>query len=137
MRILFDTNIILDLLLDRTPFSQDAVALIEQVEMGILTGVLCATTITTIDYLICKAIGKEKARIELEKLMSMFDIAPVNRLVLETALHNGLNDFEDAVIYESAFHHGVQAIISRNLKDFKNIELPVYTAKQFLLINGS
>lgn len=134
MRILLDTNIILDLLLDRHPFAQDAIQLVQMIEMDRLQGYLCATTITTLDYLACKVIGKEKARVEIKKLLILFEIASVNRTVLEKALLSSIKDFEDVVIYEAAFHSGIQAIVTRNIKDFQKVELPIYTAKQFLTL---
>lgn len=134
MRVLFDINIILDVLLDRHPFAEDAISLMQMVESGDLQGCLCATTITTLDYLMCKVIGKEKARTEIKKLLILFEIAAMNRTVLEKALVNPIKDFEDAVIYEAAFHHGVHAIVTRNIKDFHKVALPVYTAKQLLAL---
>ena len=101
MRILFDTNVVLDVLLDRKPFSLASAKLFSKVESGELSGYVCATTITTIHYLARKAIGLESAAQEIEKLMKLFEIAPVNRAVLDSALSSGFSDFEDAVIHES------------------------------------
>lgn len=134
MRVLLDTNIILDLLLDRHPFSEDAFHLIQMIESGKLQGYLCATTITTLDYLICNVLGRAKAHAEIKKLLALFEIASVNRIILEEALTNSLKDFEDAVLYEAAIHHGAQAIVTRNTKDFNLVKLPTYTAKQFLAL---
>ena len=62
MRVLFDTNVVLDLLLARQPHVETAAALVARVERGELTGCLCATTVTTIFYLASKAVGAEAAR---------------------------------------------------------------------------
>ena len=132
MKILFDTNVILDLLLDRQPFSVEAIQLVQNVEMGLLIGYLSATTITTLQYLAYKVIGKEKANQEIKKLFTLFEIAPVNRIVLENALHSVFHDFEDAVLYEAAHHQGIQAIVTRNVKDFTHAKIPVYNPKQLL-----
>ena len=134
MRILIDTNVILDMLLDREPFSNYAGILISQIEKGKLTGLLCATTITTIYYLINKTLSKKEADKSLDLLFSLFEIAPVNRIVLETAKDLKFKDFEDAVIYASAIHSNVDAVITRNIKDFKMKEIPVYEPVEFLKI---
>ncbi len=134
MRILVDTNVILDLLLDREPFSNHAGILISHIEKGKLTGLLCATTITTIYYLISKSLSKEEADKSLDLLFSLFEIAPVTRIVLETAKNLDFKDFEDAVIYSSAIHSNVDAVITRNVKDFKMEEIPVYEPDEFLKI---
>ena len=60
MNVLFDTNVILDLLLEREPFVRDAQALVSRVERGEIVGLLCATTVTTLHYLLCKSLGKRK-----------------------------------------------------------------------------
>ena len=61
MKILFDTNVILDVLLDREPFSSIAAKLFSRVETGEITGYVCATTITTLHYLTRKVVGDELA----------------------------------------------------------------------------
>lgn len=126
MKILFDTNIILDLLLDRAPFADAAAELFAKVEDGTIVGYLCGTTVTTIHYLTAKVVGSVRAKNEVGKLLSLFEVAPVNRAILESALNAGFADFEDAVIHEAADHSGAEAIVTRNLKDFKKSRVAVY-----------
>ena len=126
MRILFDTNIVLDLLLDRAPFADAAAELFAKVEDGTIVGYLCGTTVTTIHYLTSKVVGNDRAKDEIGKLLSLFEVAPVNRAVLESALKAGFADFEDAVIHEAACHAGAEAIVTRNLKDFKKSRITVH-----------
>lgn len=132
MKILFDTNIVLDLMLDRKPFSISAAHLFSKVENGQLTGFLGATTITTIFYIASKSIGKIQAQDEIHKLLVLFDIAPVNRVVLENALKSGISDFEDAVLYESAKFVNATGIVTRNTSDFKGVILKIYTPEDLL-----
>lgn len=134
MRILFDTNIVLDVLMDRMPFSDDAAELFSKVEDGTVIGYLCGTTITTIYYLAAKTIGTARAQEEIRKMLSMFEVAPVNRHVLESALVADFIDFEDAVIHEAACHVGAEAIITRNQKDFKKSCISVYTSEEMARI---
>ena len=134
MNVLFDTNVILDVLLDREPFSTDAAILLAKVEWSDIIGFACATTITTIHYLSTKMLGPQAASRHIESLLALFVIAPVNRLVLENAFAAKFSDFEDAVLHEAAVHAGVQHIVTRNIKDFKNASLPVYEPKDFLSI---
>ncbi len=132
MNVLLDTNVILDVLLDREPFSTDAAILLAKVERSEIIGFACATTITTIHYLSTKMLGPKAAARHIESLLALFVIAPVNRLVLENAFAVKFSDFEDAVLHEAAVHAGVQHIVTRNIKDFKNASLPVYEPKNFL-----
>jgi predicted nucleic acid-binding protein len=132
LRVLFDTNVVLDVLLDREPFADDAALLVSCAEQGKLDAFLCATTITTIHYLASKALGVEQARILVKKLLSLFEIAPVNRSVLESAEELGFTDFEDAVLHEAARHAGVQAIVTRDPKGFAQATLAVHTPDMLL-----
>ena len=139
MRILFDTNIVLDLLLDRAPFADAAAELFSKVEEGSIVGYLCGTTVTTIHYLTTKAVGSARAQEEVGKLLSFFEVAPVNRAILESALKAGFPDFEDAVIHEAAYHAGAEAIVTRNLKDFRKSRITVYHSIELagiLTVNG-
>lgn len=127
MRVIFDTNVVLDVLLDREPFAGDAAHLFASAEREELDAFLCATTITTIHYLASKALGSDQARVLVKKLLSLFEIAPVNRAVLESAEELDFTDFEDAVLHEAARHVGVQAIVTRDSKGFAQAALPIYT----------
>lgn len=133
MNVLFDTNIVLDLLLDRTPFVHDSAQTLALVERGIISGSLCATTVTTLFYLCGRALDVQQARAQIGTLLTLFDIAPVNRVVLNGALATGFADYEDAVLHEAAHHAGCQAIVTRNVRGFAAARLPVYSPAEFLL----
>ncbi len=132
MKVLFDTNIILDVLLDRKSFSEHALFLMSKVEKSEIDGFLCATTVTTIHYLLSKYLDKEKAIESINSIMALFEIASVNRLVIRNALESKFTDFEDAVLHEAARHAGAKYIITRNIKDFKKTKIPAFTPTEFL-----
>lgn len=132
MKVLFDTNIILDVLLDRKPFSEHASYLMSKVERSEINGFVCATTVTTIHYLLSKHLDNEKSNESIHSLMALFEVASVNRVVIENALNSKFTDFEDSVLHESARHAGAEYIITRNIKDFKRSKVPVYTPIEFL-----
>lgn len=137
MKILLDTNIVLDVLMDRLPYSDTAAELFSKVEDGTIIGYLCGTTITTVFYLASKTVGTARAQEEIKKLLSLFEVAPVNRHVLESALELDFNDFEDAVIHEAACHIGVDAIVTRNQKDLKKSRISVYSSEEMAKILAS
>jgi len=132
MNVLFDTNVVLDVMLDRAPYSEPAAYLMTRVEAGEIVGFLGATTITTIFYLSHKALGKDRAQKEVAKLLSIFDIAPVNRPVLAAAMQSGFNDFEDAVLHEAARHAGIKSIVTRDVSGFKHSKIPVYSPEELI-----
>jgi len=115
---LVDTNVVLDVLLDRQPFVKAAAQVFALAEESRIEGFLCATTVTTVDYLLGQALAPDVARAALQRLLDLFEVAPVNRPVLEQALRSDISDFEDAVIEQSARLVLADAIVTRNLPDF-------------------
>ena len=134
MRILFDTNVILDVLLTRTPHDVPAVALMDIVARKELDALLSATSITTIYYLAQKAVGASTARRRVSDLLSVFDIAPVTSRVLTDALALGFEDYEDALLHEATRHAAATAIVTRNPKDFAAAKLGFYRPAELLRI---
>ena len=132
MKILLDTNIVLDILLQREPFCNDAKAIFELIESNKINGYLCATSITTIYYLISKSDNKSLADIVIEQLLQLFNIADVNKNVLLKSLQNNGKDFEDSVIYTSAEYCSVDIIITRDKKGFRQSNIKVMQPKEFL-----
>ncbi len=132
MKILFDTNIILDVLLEREPFSREASFLLSRVERSEISGYLCATTITTIHYLISEALGSQAALRHIQSLLALFIIAPVNHQVLEKAAMLNFRDFENAVLHEAACQAGIESIVTRNTVDFKQSTLPVFAPEDLV-----
>lgn len=132
MKVLFDTNVILDAMLVRYPFVKSAAQLLDHVESGVLTGYLCATTLTTIYYVANKDFGRVKAVNEIKKLLSLFEIADVNWSILDKATEINFSDYEDGVLHAAAEQCGVESIVTRNKKDFTNATLQIYTPDELL-----
>ena len=127
MKVVFDANAILDVLLERPPFAEPAAILLARAERGGIQGFACATTVTTIFYLARKAVGNDLARRQVGDLLSILNVAPVNRAVLERAVESQVDDFEDAVIVESARQVQAQVILTRNERDFARSPIPVHS----------
>lgn len=123
---------VLDLLLDREPYASHAENLLSRAEAGEVNGCLCATTVTTLYYLAAKAVGPSQALTAVRDLLAFLEIAPVNRSILEAALDSDFLDFEDAVLHEAARQASTQAIVTRNLGDFKKAVLPVYSPEELV-----
>lgn len=123
MRVLFDTNVVLDVLLDRRPFSAVAAQLVARVERGEIEGLLGATTLTTIHYILAKEVGGDAALGSIRQLVRLFTVAGVDERVLTSALELPFEDFEDAVLHEAARLAGARLIVTRNGADFANATL--------------
>ena len=134
MRVLFDTNVVLDVLLKRSPHAPVAVRLFDHVAGKALDGLLGATTVTTIHYLARKAVGPRKAAEHVGTLLALFEVAAVTRAVLEGALAMKFPDFEDAVLHEAARQAGAQGIVTRDPEGFAPARLSVYTPDELLAV---
>lgn len=134
MKILLDTNIVLDLLLDRKEFGKLAKEIFLKIENKKVKGFLCPTTITTIYYLLSKQLSKNRCNEAMESLLEMFEIVKIDKKVLVESLQNSGSDFEDSVIYTSAKFANVDIIITRDKKGFKNSKIKVIQPHEFLLL---
>ncbi len=99
-----------------------------------LSGFLCAITITTIHYLASKVVGADEAKAEIGKLLNLFEIAPVSRSVLGAALQSKFPDFGDAVVHEAALHVGAHGIVTRDIRGFKQATISVYSPEELIQI---
>ena len=133
MSVLIDTDVILDLLLAKQAFVDDADQVVCCIESGVIQGYIGATTLTTVDYFASKAFGRDKARALVKHVMSIFEVATVNRAVLEAALLAPMKDFEDAVLVAAARLHGIPSIITRDAKDFVGCGLQIYSPREWLV----
>ena len=131
MKVIVDTNVVLDVLLAREPFLRPAVDVFRLVEESRIDAFICATTVTTVDYLLVKSLPTSDARSALRRLISLFEIATVNRPVIERALESKIQDFEDAVLDEAGQMAGADFVITRNTKDFTGSSLKVCDPEEF------
>ncbi len=131
-RVLFDTNVVLDVLLEREPWVEDAARLLGAVATGHVTGVLAAHAVTTAYYVYQRGLGREAGLQGLQRLLGLFEVAAVGRPELIGALASGFADYEDAVVHEAAVSAQCDAIVTRNGADFAGSSLPVYTPSELL-----
>lgn len=134
MKILFDTNVILDVMLLRKPFYESSALILAQVERKNIDGYVCSTTITTIHYLVEKAKGRKAALFQIKNILKIFQVSQVDKSCLESALTSKIEDYEDAVLDESGFRERIDGIVTRNTKDFRQSKLNIYNPEELLKI---
>ena len=132
MKVLFDTNVVLDVLLARDPHATVAARLLSLVDDKTIQGAVCATTVTTVAYVATKAVGARRATRLLRQVLDLFAVAAVDREVLEAALRLDVGDVEDAVVHEAARAWGAAGIVTRNGRDFARASLPVFDPAELL-----
>ncbi len=118
-RVLFDINVVLDVLLDRKPYVEASAAAWAAVETGISEGLLAAHAVTTIHYLVRKEMGATKARRMISAILRVFGVAAVDAAVIQEALQLPFSDFEDAVTAAAARLAGCNYIVTRDPKGFR------------------
>lgn len=130
MRVLIDTNVILDVWLAREPFLKASAELLSAAERGSVVGVISPTTVTTLHYLVSKTKGDARARALLQQLLRICEVASMGREELEKSLRSKVRDFEDAVMEAVAIAAKVDVIATRNLQDFKKSQVKALEPQQ-------
>ncbi|MCY7277181.1 MAG: PIN domain-containing protein [Phormidesmis sp. CAN_BIN44] len=133
MRILVDTNVILDIFLNRQPFAEEATALLRVIATDQSTGYVCASSLTDIFYIARRQTKSvDQGRQAIEMTLRLFQICLVNRSILEAAFNSELADFEDAVQIACAVDQDLDAIVTRNPKDFQTDLIPILSIADLL-----
>lgn len=132
-KLFLDTDVIIDFLIDRQPFSEYAAkvfALADNKQVMLATSSLC---IANLYFVIKKMEGHKKAITILKELLELVQILPVNHTVIHQSLHAGFSDFEDAIQNHTALQdEDIQVLLTRNLRDYKKSSLAVQTPEQYL-----
>lgn len=132
MRVLVDTNVVLDWWLEREPFAREAQMVLSAIESGWLEGYLCATSVTTLHYLAAKSQGPSQARKTIESLLQFLEVASVNRAVLALALTSPMKDYEDAVMAYAAREAGIDAIVTRDRHGFHHAPVRILSCSELI-----
>jgi len=134
MKVLIDSNVVLDILLKNTGLYTGSMAIFVYAEQNLINGYISASAITDIFYISKKRHGKEITLNSIKKILQVFHPATVTDKNIYKALDLDWNDFEDAVQYVVGDSFSVDYIITRNTEDFSNSNIPVLTPEQFINI---
>lgn len=131
--VFIDTDVILDFFFDREPYAEYAAQALNLCEEGKILGFTSPVAISNVYYLLRK-IGKHDLIIEkLKQLLTIIDIAEMDKKVVLNALNSRFKDFEDALQNFSAMEKSnIKVILTRNIKDFKNSKLAIMTPETYL-----
>ena len=133
MRILIDTNVILDILQKREPFFADSYRALRKAIESDSECLLSASAATDIFYMLRKALGSaQQAKEQIEQLAQLVSFADVQGMDIHTALMREMPDFEDAVVDAVAERTGASYILTRNIKYFAGSVVPAILPVDFL-----
>ncbi len=132
-KVLIDTDVILDFLFDRKPFSEDAAQILSWCENEKIQGFVTSIMLSNIYYLLRKTAKHEKVIENLKMLLNIVDVITTNKDAVLDALHSEFKDFEDALQNFSAQNHDeIKVIITRNSKDYKTSNLAVMEPETYI-----
>jgi len=132
MRVLLDTDVVLDVILARQPFAKEAAELFDLSEQGIFEAYVSAITPLNIFYIARKANAVRDLRQAIQALLQKVGVCPVDKSILTAAFGLRFVDYEDAVQNSSADALGLDAIVTRDVHDYKYATLPIFTPSAFL-----
>lgn len=132
MRVFIDTNILIDYLLDRGDNTKIAVRLLKYSYEHSLEILVCDLTIANISYITRKDIPRSQFYDIMNRVSKFFTIVPMGENVIKSALEAQWKDFEDSLQYFSAIQANANCIITRNVKDFQEQGIPIFTPSEFL-----
>lgn len=132
MKVLIDTNVVLDVLCKREGFYEDAARIMKYCEVNKITGVISALTIPNIVYIMRKELDAQKTRDVIEKLQLVFTVADLKADDIKKALSMNFKDFEDALQSACASRIKADYIITRNIRDFVNSKVTAIKPTELL-----
>ncbi|MBP3764089.1 MAG: PIN domain-containing protein [Bacteroidales bacterium] len=135
-KVFVDTNVLLDLLLERDPWAKDAAILFSMADRREIELLCCSLSFSTAIYLMQRFKYTRKEIVsKLSIVKSICTITTINGSVIDRILQSDFCDLEDAIQYYSALAYGAEVIVTRNTADFSEVRIPVFTPQDYLQNN--
>ncbi len=132
-KVFVDSDVIIDFFTDREPFANPASKIFELNELDQIQIYISAISLNNIYYIIRKYIGHKETIKIIEEIVEICEIVGTTKKEIVQALKNEFSDYEDSIQYSSALNiKGLEAIITRNTKDYAKAQLPVFTSEAYL-----
>lgn len=132
MKILVDTNLFLDVLLDREGLAGESQRVLDWCGLHPGDGWVAWHTLANLYYIGAKSVGEKGALREIKAILEVFEVCPVDSPAARAACDLPVADFEDALQIAAAQKAGAESIVTRNKKDFKNSPVPAWLPGEFL-----
>ena len=131
-KLFIDTDIILDIVFKREPFFPDSQRVLSLIESNYFSGFTSSLILANCYYIINSNRDKKTALKTISKLRSILNILPFTDKEIGESLNSNINDFEDGVQYFIALNNSINNLITRNISDYKGLDINVLTPKDFL-----
>ena len=134
MKLMIDTNVVLDVLLERPEFYEKSKAVLDLCESKKMLGFVSASSITDIFYLVRRALrSTEETYKVIEALLNIVGVLSVTEADVHRAFLRHAKDFEDCLLAESAKSNNCVGIVTRDSRDFQNFEITLYSPEEIIL----
>ncbi len=130
--IFLDTNVIIDLIGEREEFYDSIAKIVSLADKGKVKLTVSALTYSTVFYVLTRFESKEIVKEKIRKFKTIAKTADLTDKIIDKGLASKFTDFEDALQYYCALKSGSSMILTRNEKDFKSSEIPVFTPDEYL-----
>ena len=131
-KIFIDTDVILDIVFERKPFFYDSQKILSLVEKNYFIGFTSSLILANCYYIISSNKSKNIAQKTISKLRSILTVLPFTDKEIGESLNSNMKDFEDGIQYFIAVNNGLDTIITRNIQDYKNVDINVFMPNDFL-----
>ena len=133
MRVLVDTNVVIDYISNRDPYAEDAYRIFELCVNKTITGCVAAHTIINLFYILRKELSVGERKSTIKKICRVFTVVGIDMAKITSALDNdSFSDFEDCLQSECAKEFNTECIITRNIKDYVGSNIRAVEPKEFL-----
>lgn len=133
MKVLLDTNIVIDIISARQPFFKESHDVVSKLLMNSDIPCIGASAVTDIVYILRKYIPDQNLRFQkIQAFMSLLEIEDTKKSTVEQAFLSEMKDYEDAVQFQTCVENSIDMIITRNTKDFTDSKIPAVTPADYL-----
>ena len=132
MKIFIDSDVLIDVFLQRAPFYEESAQLLSLADSGKIKGYTSALVLCNLYYILRKDLGHKASLSVLSEILDMLEILDLKKSNIETALTGSLADFEDGVQNAIAEAAKIDYLVTRNTSDLKKVKTKIVTPKQFL-----
>ncbi|HWH50590.1 MAG TPA: PIN domain-containing protein [Gemmatimonadaceae bacterium] len=135
-RLLLDTNVLLDVILRRTPWADDAARVLDMVARRVARGFVASHAVTTVHYIVEREVDRETAALAVADLLEALEVVALESIDYHRALAMQLADFEDALHVAACLRAGADYLVTRNERDFVGAAVATRTPAEVVALFG-
>ena len=132
MKILIDTDVLIDFLYQRENFFENAMKIVSLIESKKVNGYISSLIIWNLFYILSKHLGDKVARQKIKDFRSIINIISIDDQIIDSALNSNIKDFEDSIQFFAAKKEFIDIIVTRNKKDYPKNIISIMNPTEFL-----